>query len=806
MNRLFSLLFVISTILLTACNGLSGENEDTTTVPSDATNISIALLNSQNDSEQSFDKNGIITVQVTVTDQSNEPVTNTRVNFSGDLGVLSLDSKLTNDSGVASIEITNTAGILGAGTITASTVSLSTSIDYEFISDNTIEKLSTLSVQMSINGSITNQFKADEQIQVLVTLKDGNGVAIENEIVSFSVDIGLLSVSSALTNENGEASVTLSGNSLTGAGVFIVNLTNNSAVSNRINYQILPTGSTLEDILIGYFGDNGFVEGEIKSSIDNALVSAGGTLGVSVDLVDSNNNRISIPTTVTFTSNCTLNGNATIDDTVITLNGSASATFEDIDCAGVSGVQDVIIASITANGITNIASIDIEITGEQLGSIEFVSVQPSSIVIKGSGGTEISTVTFLLKSSLGNPLAQQEVFFTLDSSVGGVSLSRPSGFTNSQGLITTQVSSGTVPTVVRVTAKSSMMVNGETTTIQTQSSELSVNTGLPEQSSFTIAASVLNPEASTRGTESIISVWLADSFNNPVPDGTTVNFTTEGGTIESSCNTSSGNCSVTWTSTEPYLNDHRSTILATTSGHETFFDVNGNNVFDDGDGDAISNNKKVNSGFGRQTPLPSGFVDMSEAWRDDNENDEKDPEETTFFDDDGNGNFGYGESNDLKDGFFNGPQCTGSKCDENAKKATLRKALVLIMTSAHSPDYVLSNADQSILYADSDPDEAVVALPSIADGDSLALRFRFADSAMQTLPFGTTVTVALDGGEVQGTTSIVIGNTPLSGYRSMDFTINNVAGSTPEQAILNISIKTPNTVSTNYISQTITLL
>mgnify|MGYP000565376758 CR=1 FL=1 len=310
---------------------------------------------------------------------------------------------------------------------------------------------------------------------------------------------------------------------------------------------------------------------------------------------------------------------------------------------------------------------------------------------------------------------------------------------------------------------------------------------------------MLNPEASTIGEESVISVWLADSFNNPVPDGTTVNFTTEGGTIESSCSTSAGNCSVTWTSTEPNLHDHRSTILATTSGHETFFDGNGNNVFDDDDGDAISN-AYVDSGFSRQAPLSSGFVDMSEAWRDDNENSVKDPEETKFFDDNGNGAFNEA------DALFNGPQCNGLKCDENNKKATLRKALVLIMSKASSPNYVLSNIDQNIFYANSNPDEVETALPSIADGDSLTLRFRFADSAMQTLPLGTTVSVSLDGGDLQGTTSVEIGNTSLGGYRFMDFAINNLLGSDPEQAVLNITIKTPDTASVTYVSKTISLL
>jgi len=47
-----------------------------------------------------------------------------------------------------------------------------------------------------------------------------------------------------------------------------------------------------------------------------------------------------------------------------------------------------------------------------------------------------------------------------------------------------------------------------------------------------------------------------------------------------------------------------------------------NNTFNDEDGDAITN-ANVDSGFGRQEPLSSGFVDMTEAWRDDNENNVK---------------------------------------------------------------------------------------------------------------------------------------------------------------------------------------
>ncbi len=799
MNKLLSTILVTTLMLLTACNGSSGENTNPNNDAPVATTLSISLLNSDGSAQQSFDKSAVITVQVKVLDQFNQPLNGNRVDFSTDIGSLSLSSKLTDTTGIATIEINNSESSLGAGTLSATAASLSATTHYEYLDNTPAQTPSSIAVHMNLNGVPTNQFKADEQVQIVATLLDGNQNALVNEIINVTADFGVLNTATALSNENGIASVTLAGNDIIGAGVITVSLTNDSNITQRFNYQIVPADSAvLDDVRIGYVDDNNvFVEGEIELSIANNTISAGGTIGLSVVLLDSQNNRLNIPTAVTFTSNCVINNHANIDETVFTIQGRASATFEDVDCAGVSGTQDVIIASVVANGVTYNASATIEITGEQLGSIEFVSAQPSAIVIKGSGGQETATLTFLLKSALGNPLSQHEVEFSLDTSIGDLSLSRTSGFTNSQGLITTQVSAGTVPTVVRVTAKANMDVNGETVTVQTQSSELSINTGLPEQSSMTIAASVLNPEASTIGEESIITVWLADSFNNPVPDGTSINFTSEGGTIESSCNTVSGSCAVTWTSTEPYLTDHRSTILATASGHETFFDSNGDNVFDDSDGNAIINSE-VDSGFGRQTPLSSGFVDMQEAWRDDNENSQRDPEETKFFDVNGDG------LHSAADGKFNGPQCTGSKCDANAKKATLRKALVLIMARAHQPNYVLSNTSQSTIYADNTGTSNTI--PSIADGNSLPLRFRFADSAMQTMPLGTIVNVTLDGGELQGTTSVEVGNTNASGFSALDFTINNPVGGDPEQATLTISISTPDTAAINYVSKAITLL
>ena len=427
-----------------------------------------------------------------------------------------------------------------------------------------------------------------------------------------------------------------------------------------------------------------------------------------------------------------------------------------------------------------------------MGSIEFISAEPSSIVLQGTGGQgkqENSTLTFQVNSDLGNPLAQQQVTFELDTTAGGMTLSPETALTNSQGLVTTKVNAGSVPTTVRVTAKAQMTVDNQTIDVQTQSDLLSVNTGLPEQSSMTISTNILNPEAfNINGVEAIITAQLADNFNNPVPDGTTVNFTTEGGAIDASCNTTNGACTVTWVSANPKPEtDHRITILATASGHESFFESNGNNTFDNEDGSAIEDSG-VSAGWDRITPMASGFVDMSEAWRDDDEDNLYDDGER-FVDFNNDGAFSPA------DGEFNGPQCQGDLCS-SLTQIHVRKSLVMVMASS-SALYNLFNRTDSTVYANNDSN-IDVAIPAIADGDSISLRLAVTDSAGQTMPEGTTISVTSSVGDIDGITDATIGNT-LGAPAVLDFIIANPVDGDPEVGTLTVEITAPSGIVTSLV-------
>jgi hypothetical protein len=90
--------------------------------------------------------------------------------------------------------------------------------------------------------------------------------------------------------------------------------------------------------------------------------------------------------------------------------------------------------------------------------------------------------------------------------------------------VSARVTLGNVPTSVRVMAD---VVTNSGVSVLTQSDLLAVNKGLPDQNSFTLSANRLNPEAYNISGQTVSLVArLADTFNNPVPDRTSVNITT----------------------------------------------------------------------------------------------------------------------------------------------------------------------------------------------------------------------------------------------------------------------------------------
>jgi hypothetical protein len=274
---------------------------------------------------------------------------------------------------------------------------------------------------------------------------------------------------------------------------------------------------------------------------------------------------------------------------------------------GLSQFQQIVIKAMA--GSTGVVPPPVSATPS---SIAFISASPTSITLKGTGGAgrvESSIVTFETRDAAGKALPGQTVDFSLNTTVGGLSITPVSAVSDTSGRAQTIVNAGVVSTPVRVTAT----IRG--TSITVASDQLTITTGLPDFDSFSLAST--NPNSESYDLDGVvvpITVNLADHFNNPVPDGTVVNFTTNAGKIFGSGPSVNGVVTVNWTSQQPRIITNpagstrsmigRCIIMAYTVGEESFTDLNGNGLAD-----------------------PGEFTDTPEAFRDDNSNGARDPSE-----------------------------------------------------------------------------------------------------------------------------------------------------------------------------------
>jgi hypothetical protein len=521
--------------------------------------------------------------------------------------------------------------------------------------------------------------------------------------VTFTATSGGLSGSTGTTDADGAATVTLSTAGDSSARTITVTATS-GGLTATVNVQV-AAGGTTTSVSMGSPAGAGFVAGAL--GISNANLSAGGSTTVQAVLQQSDGSLYTQSAEVTFSSACVAQGLATITSPVTTSSGIASANYVATGCAG----ADVITATSTIGGTGLSANGTVTVAPGAIGSIIFESATPTNIALRGTGTTdhpETSTVVFRVLDQAGGPRIGTTVNFSLNTTVGGIQVSPTSAVSGADGRVQTVVQGGTVATTVRVTAT----VQGVSPTLSTQSSQLTVTTGIPDQDSFSLAVSCFNVEAWNRdGVNVDVTARLSDRFNNPVPDGTAVTFQTEGGSIVSQCQTTggTGSCLVRWTSSNPRPGPHltgetragRSTVLATAIGEESFTDTNGNGSFDNGE----------------------SFADRAERFLDENENDARDPSEPIY---DFNNNAVY----DSADGDFNGVLCldTAGRCSTQVTTGI--------------------SADNLIIMSDNDPVNISPAAPgplNVPRDGSASFTFTLADLNDNPMPAGTTVRFQVNG-------------------------------------------------------------
>jgi hypothetical protein len=540
--------------------------------------------------------------------------------------------------------------------------------------------------------------------------RDASNNLIANVPVTFTATSGGLSGATLVTDANGAATATLSTAGDPTVRTITVTATSGTLTAN-VDVAVTAGGDpgTPPTVSMGCGNGPAFQAGALCISTPN--LSSGGSSSIQAVLQLTDGSLFTESTSVSFSSACIAQTTATVTTPVVTTSGIANTTYVAAGCSG----ADVITATAVVGGTPVSATGTITVAPSVIGSIIFVSATPTNVALRGTGTTtnpETSTVVFRVLDQGGGPRPGTTVNFSLNTTVGGIEVSPATAVSDVNGRVQTIVRGGTVSTPVRVTAT----VQGVTPVLATQSSQLTVTTGIPDQDSFSVSVACKNVEAWNRdGVVVGVTARLSDRFNNPVPDGTAVTFQTEGGSIVSQCTTTGGigTCSVNWTSSNPRptaaaptvpLGDERagrSTILGSAIGEESFTDTNGNGSFDN----------------------TEPFADMDERFLDRNENDAREGDEPIY-------DFNNNSSYDLADGFFNGVLCfdTAGRC--NAQSTTGISSQNLIIMSHGVPTGLVPAPGTPIV---------------VNAGSSVVFSSILGDLNSNPLPQGTTVQYAISG-------------------------------------------------------------
>lgn len=408
-------------------------------------------------------------------------------------------------------------------------------------------------------------------VTVTATLKDGKGLAAPGVVVSFSTlnGQGAFSAATALTDATGVATVTLNpaNTSASGADTVVAKAKiGETEVTGTKGFSLVATSASITSFTAA-----------AGSSAANPIAAYGQTvLTIALDGVST-----ATPATLAISSPCVTNNKATLSANTVTATTSPVVlTYKDTGGCGSTTAVDTVTASISGTSVQS--QLQLFLSSPVANNIVFVGATPEVIYLKGSGLTTSSKVVFQVNDAAGNPLPNQVVRMALSTFTGGLTIEGSQGEitqqTDGNGQVSALVNSGTVPTPVRVIAT---LASG----VQTVSSNLAVAVGLPSQLNFSLAQGAHNIEGyDLDGTPNTYNILAADRSGNPVPDGTTINFWSEGGQVAATAQTKlSGNlarASANYVSQSPRPADGRISIVAYAIGEESFVDLNGNNLFD----------------------------------------------------------------------------------------------------------------------------------------------------------------------------------------------------------------------------------
>jgi hypothetical protein len=238
---------------------------------------------------------------------------------------------------------------------------------------------------------------------------------------------------------------------------------------------------------------------------------------------------------------------------------------------GIAGTTDITVQATLGNGITVNQTITVQTSATQP-TIDLVVRDSAGVAVDTFGANQTLTLEATLldfdSSELSAEDEGQSVTFEINAvtelatfdlaatDVTDKSACPANGVKQTPDCAIVTITSSPNSVVGNIVAKATINnVLIEDTEVLTNTG---ANSGGPDQNSFTITVGgeavtdIVAIEGDEYNNETVgIRVDLADFFNNPVPDGTLVEFTTELGDVTPSCATGGGFCDVVFTSSNP---------------------------------------------------------------------------------------------------------------------------------------------------------------------------------------------------------------------------------------------------------------
>jgi hypothetical protein len=711
-------------------------------------------------------------ISALVRDSTNVVIANVPVTLSATSGALSVGATATAADGIAKANLT-TGGDTAPRNITV-TARAGTFTSTVTVTVGAAPSANAVAALTMMSSAATIPSDGSAPATVIAIARDANNLLMSGVPVSFTSSSGGLAITQGVTGSNGQATAVLS----TAGDSTPRNITVTASAGGRTATTVVAVATTSSSttVNIGNGSGGSFTPNVIAVAVPSLL--AGGSTSLTVSIVRQDNTLYTSPVTLNFNSPCVAAGTAAIQPSAsaTTTTGQATVTYVAQGCSG----TDTITATTTVGSQNLSATGNVTVAAPTIGSIVFVSATPTNIALRGTGATgrpETSTVVFRVQNTSSGPASGVSVAFALSTTVGGITLTSPTATSDINGNVQAIVNAGTVATPVTVSAVVVASPN-----IGTQSSQLTISTGIPTAGSFSLAVSCQNIEGlDYDGTIATVTARLADRFSNPVPNGTAVSFQAEGGSILPQCQTTTtasegGVCSVDFRSSNPRPAGGRISLLSTAIGEESFVDVDGNGAFTAADTFRLA---------------PAGgnpAHDLGEPWLDLDENGNYDLGEPFYDFFNVGAELGVRNGPDLK---FNGALCQdAARCSvDPLKRSAGIGASNLIILSGSNPDVDLQGG-------------GLLVDRSITTNGSTTFNLWIRDVNGNPMPGGTVVSATASGAglQVAQPNSFTVPCSTLAaglyqnGVTGFSFTVTS--GTTLGTGTFLLTVKTPKNVTT----------